>query len=145
MAVVKNFCHHMLISVFFQIIFGKKDHQNERYHRKRSLYLCHIANALLSNSTIVNEDMHFTLQNHNFTKPVLVVKPCGSLGNKITVYIHCVVSMSMCKPTKLAPNRNNIKSSWFLDKEVNEGIHFKIIFIVFLLSCVRSYTACINL
>nr|XP_018906280.1 PREDICTED: nucleolar protein 6 [Bemisia tabaci] len=103
-----------------QIIFGKKDHQNERYHRKRSLYLCHIANALLSNSTIVNEDMHFTLQNYNFTKPVLVVKPCGSLGNKITVYIHCVVSMSMCKPTKLAPNRNNVKSSWFLDKEVNE-------------------------
>lgn len=53
------------------------DYLNERYHRKRALYLAYIAQALLEADFV--ENLEFTYQDDCHLKPVLLITPKGKM------------------------------------------------------------------
>jgi len=96
----------------FQEIFFKKDYRNERFHRKRSLYLCCIAAHLLSSDLIEGEGENgpkFVLgYNGDPLLPVLEVSPSGYLAHKAKVRIHAFASSKIFKLSSLAPSKCNM-------------------------------------
>ena len=66
---------HKFLSLFFQDSLQAKDYMNQRYLRKRALYLVAVAKHLKKCPLV--ESMSFTYHNGNQLKPLLVIKPEG--------------------------------------------------------------------
>uniref|UniRef100_A0A670Z235 Nucleolar protein 6 n=1 Tax=Pseudonaja textilis TaxID=8673 RepID=A0A670Z235_PSETE len=58
--------------------FQEKDNLNQRYHRKRALYLAHLAQHLAETNRFGS--VAFGYQNGNHLKPVVLLQPQGKLG-----------------------------------------------------------------
>lgn len=100
-------------------ILQSKDNFNQRYLRKRALYLVHIAHHLSKNK--IFGSVKFGYFNSNHLKPILYLSPQGKDEKLVTVRLHPCAPASFFKLTRFHPSRNNIRVSWFLDQEAAEG------------------------
>ncbi|XP_069819373.1 nucleolar protein 6 [Dendropsophus ebraccatus] len=103
-----------------QEILQAKDNLNQRYLRKRALYLAHVA-ARLAQSEIFST-VRFAYMNGNHMKPVLLLRPQGKDEKMVTVRIHVCLPPGMFKVSRFSPNKNNVRSAWYLeDPSVTEA------------------------
>lgn len=97
----------------------KNDYLNERYLRKRALYLSYLA-AKLKESDLV-EDLQFKLLRGSSLRPVLSFKPSGRVGKHIHILLHVVAEEGYFKLFRMNPSRNNIREDWrFGGPEIKE-------------------------
>ncbi|KAM3939859.1 nucleolar protein 6 [Leptodactylus fuscus] len=96
-------------------ILQAKDNMNQRYLRKRALYLAYIA-AKLSKSKIFSS-VKFAYMNSNHLKPVLLLRPDGKNEKMLTVRIHVCLPPGMFKSKVFAPQKNNVRAAWYTGDE----------------------------
>lgn len=101
--------------------FQGSDNLNQRYLRKRALYLCQIVAHLKTAGLISTEEdlgPHFELPRaFNPLLPVAVVVPVGSLKKHTQVFLHVTASEEAFKMTKFGPSKNSIRSNWYFNEE----------------------------
>ncbi|XP_067840686.1 nucleolar protein 6 [Heptranchias perlo] len=100
-------------------ILQAKDNLNQRYLRKRALYLAHIAFHLSKNELF--GCVKFGYFNSNHLKPILYISPRGKNEKLVTVRLHPCAPASFFKLSRFHPSRNNIRASWFLEQESAQG------------------------
>ncbi|KAE8636849.1 hypothetical protein XENTR_v10003167 [Xenopus tropicalis] len=103
-----------------QEILQAKDNLNQRYSRKRALYLAHIASHLANNELF--SSVKFTYMNSNHLKPVLLLRPHGKDEKLVTVRIHVCPPPGFFKLSRLYPNKNNVRTAWYTEQET-EGVN----------------------
>nr|CAD7423699.1 unnamed protein product [Timema monikensis] len=91
--------------------FQQSDHLNERYLRKRALYLCHLAGTLHSCHLV--QSASFRLCQGDPSRPVLEVRPAGKLGKRVVVALRPVPQSGVFKLARFSPEKNNVRPSWF--------------------------------
>uniref|UniRef100_A0A8B9FKR7 Nucleolar protein 6 n=1 Tax=Amazona collaria TaxID=241587 RepID=A0A8B9FKR7_9PSIT len=77
-------------------IFQDKDNLNQRYHRKRALYLAHIAQHLSKQQLFGS--VKFAYMNSNHLKPILLLRPQGKDEKMVTVRLHACPAPGLFKP-----------------------------------------------
>ncbi|XP_061224989.1 nucleolar protein 6 [Neopsephotus bourkii] len=95
-------------------IFQDKDNLNQRYHRKRALYLAHIAQHLSKQQLFGS--VKFAYMNSNHLKPVLLLRPQGKDEKMVTVRLHACPAPGLFKPSRFYPSKNNIRTAWFVEQ-----------------------------
>uniref|UniRef100_A0A4W6G8X9 Nucleolar protein 6 n=1 Tax=Lates calcarifer TaxID=8187 RepID=A0A4W6G8X9_LATCA len=90
-------------------VLHPKDVVNQRYPRKRALYLAGLAQYLTSSSDIGT--MRYSCLHGNRLRPVLLLTPPGS--SSFTVRVHACPPPGFFKPNRFHPQRNNIRSEWY--------------------------------
>ncbi|OCT56411.1 hypothetical protein XELAEV_18000142mg [Xenopus laevis] len=104
-----------------QEILQVKDNLNQRYSRKRALYLAHIASHLTDNKLF--SSVKFTYMNSNHLKPILLLRPQGKDEKLVTVRIHVCPPPGFFKLSRLYPNKNNVRTSWYTEQQTEtEGV-----------------------
>ncbi|XP_053557019.1 nucleolar protein 6 isoform X2 [Bombina bombina] len=93
-------------------ILQAKDNLNQRYLRKRALYLAHIAGHLAKNN--IFGSVTFTYMNSNHLKPILLLRPRDE--KMVTVRLYACPPPGIFKPSRLFPNKNNIRTAWYLER-----------------------------
>lgn len=88
-----------------------KDNLNQRYLRKRALYLAVLAKHLKKKEEV--EDLKFTYHHGSHYKPILVLQVKGDTGKPITVHLHVVAEEGMFKLHRFHVNKNNIRKQWY--------------------------------
>ncbi|XP_074851941.1 nucleolar protein 6 [Carettochelys insculpta] len=102
-------------------ILQDKDNLNQRYHRKRALYLAHIAQHLAKEKLFGS--MRFTYMNSNHLKPILLLQPQGKDEKLVTVRLYACPPPGFFKPSRLYPSKNNVRTAWFLEQgSPGEGV-----------------------
>ncbi|XP_038646615.1 nucleolar protein 6 [Scyliorhinus canicula] len=102
-------------------ILQAKDNLNQRYLRKRALYLAHIACHLSKNK--IFGCVKFGYFNSNHLKPILYLSPQGDDEKLVTIRLHPCAPASLFKFTRFHPSKNNIRVSWFMEHgSAPEGI-----------------------
>nr|CAD7260993.1 unnamed protein product [Timema shepardi] len=94
-----------------QQCFQQSDHLNERYLRKRALYLCHLAGTLQSCHLV--QSASFRLCQGDPSRPVLEVRPAGKLCKRVVVALRPVPQSGVFKLARFSPEKNNVRPSWF--------------------------------
>ena len=94
-----------------------KDHLNQRYLRKRALYLVAVAKQLKKCPLVA--DMKFTFHHGNRLKPILIVSPSGKFG-KLTVRLHTCVEEGAFKLGRFHVNKSNVRTAWFNGEKATE-------------------------
>lgn len=84
---------------------------NQRYPRKRALYLAGLAQHLSFLKAVGS--MSYSCLHGNRLRPVLLVKPSGKDGDKVTLRIHAIPPPDFLKPSRFHPRKNNVKTEWF--------------------------------
>ncbi|NWS41074.1 NOL6 protein, partial [Probosciger aterrimus] len=101
-------------------IFQDKDNLNQRYHRKRALYLAHIAQHLSKQQLFGS--VKFAYMNSNHLKPILLLRPQGKDEKMVTVRLHACPALGLFKPSRFYPSKNNIRTAWFMEQStLKEG------------------------
>ncbi|XP_078077355.1 nucleolar protein 6 [Mustelus asterias] len=100
-------------------ILQAKDNLNQRYLRKRALYLAHIACHLSKNKLF--GCIKFGYFNSNHLKPILYLSPQGKDEKLVTVRLHPCAPASFFKFSRFHPSKNNVRVSWFLEQEPAPG------------------------
>ncbi|XP_069780228.1 nucleolar protein 6 [Narcine bancroftii] len=100
-------------------ILQLKDNFNQRYLRKRALYLVHIAHHLSKHKLFGS--IKFGYFNSNHLKPILYLSTQGKDEQLFTVRLHPCAPASFFKLTRFHPSRNNVRASWFLKQEPVQG------------------------
>ncbi|XP_062482635.1 nucleolar protein 6 [Pezoporus occidentalis] len=95
-------------------IFQDKDNLNQRYHRKRALYLAHIAQHLSKQQLFGS--VKFAYMNSNHLKPILLLRPQGKDEKMVTVRLHACPAPGLFKPSRFYPSKNNIRTAWFVEQ-----------------------------
>uniref|UniRef100_A0A8C8S5Z8 Nucleolar protein 6 n=1 Tax=Pelusios castaneus TaxID=367368 RepID=A0A8C8S5Z8_9SAUR len=95
-------------------ILQDKDNLNQRYHRKRALYLAHIAHHFSKEKLFGS--VRFTYMNSNHLKPILLLQPAGKDEKLVTVRLYACPTPGFFKPTRLYPSKNNVRTAWFLEQ-----------------------------
>ncbi|NWZ30687.1 NOL6 protein, partial [Asarcornis scutulata] len=67
-------------------VFQDKDNLNQRYHRKRALYLAHIAHHFSKEKLFGS--VKFAYMNSSHLKPILLLRPQGKDEKLVTVRLH---------------------------------------------------------
>ncbi|XP_063309894.1 nucleolar protein 6 [Pelobates fuscus] len=102
-------------------ILQEKDNLNQRYLRKRALYLAHIAGHLAGNELFGS--VKFAYLNSNHLKPILLLRPRDKDEKLVTVRLHVCPPHGVFKPSRLFPNKNNIRTAWYTEQQsVIEGV-----------------------
>ncbi|XP_060067208.1 nucleolar protein 6-like [Ylistrum balloti] len=98
-----------------------KDHLNQRYLRKRALYLAVLAKHLRKKEEV--EDLKFTYHHGCHYKPILILQVKGDTGKPVTVHLHAVAAEGMFKLHRFHVNKNNVRKQWYhgQTEEVEEG------------------------
>ncbi|KAG9488294.1 hypothetical protein GDO78_007867 [Eleutherodactylus coqui] len=96
-------------------ILQAKDNVNQRYLRKRALYLACIASELAQSK--IFSSVKFAYMNSNHLKPVLLLRPDGKDVKMVTVRIHVCLPPGMFKLHRFYPNKNNVRTAWYLKDE----------------------------
>ncbi|XP_077988823.1 nucleolar protein 6-like [Glandiceps talaboti] len=94
----------------------EKDFLNFRYHRKRALYLAHIANHL-QNAKFTNK-IRFAYMDEDYFKPILILLANGEIGESLSIRLHVGPADNFWKLTRFHPDRNNIRHNWFMTQKV---------------------------
>ncbi|XP_066195759.1 nucleolar protein 6 [Sylvia atricapilla] len=95
-------------------IFQDKDNLNQRYHRKRALYLSHIAHHLSKEKLFGS--VKFAYMNSNHLKPILLLRPQGKDEKMVTVRLHACPDSGVFKPSRFYPSKNNVRTAWFMEQ-----------------------------
>ncbi|NXG08518.1 NOL6 protein, partial [Sakesphorus luctuosus] len=95
-------------------IFQDKDNLNQRYHRKRALYLSHIAQRFCKEKLFGS--VKFAYMNSNHLKPILLLRPQGKNEKMVTVRLHACPDMGLFKPSRFHPSKNNVRTAWFMEQ-----------------------------
>ncbi|XP_077202495.1 nucleolar protein 6 [Paroedura picta] len=95
-------------------IFQDKDHLNQRYHRKRALYLAHVASHLANHQLFGS--VKFAYANGNHLKPVVLLQAQGKDAKMVTVRLYACPPQGLFKPSRLHPSKNNVRTAWFTEK-----------------------------
>ncbi|XP_053304284.1 nucleolar protein 6 [Spea bombifrons] len=99
-------------------ILQEKDNLNQRYFRKRALYLAHIAAHLADNELFGS--VKFSYMNSNHLKPILLLRPHGKDEKLVTVRIHVCPPPGVFKASRLFPNKNNVRTAWFTEQHCDK-------------------------
>ncbi|XP_063051087.1 nucleolar protein 6 [Engraulis encrasicolus] len=84
---------------------------NQRYSRKRALYLAGLAEHLLSSKEVGT--MQYSCLHGNRLRPVLLLTPPGKDGGSVTLRIHACPPPDFLKPGLLHPQKNKIRTEWY--------------------------------
>ncbi|KAH0627778.1 hypothetical protein JD844_008114 [Phrynosoma platyrhinos] len=109
----ENLFHSNLLRL--QEVFQDKDNLNQRYHRKRALYLTHIAHHLAKKKLFGS--VKFAYMNGNHLKPMVLLQPRGKDAKIVTVRLFACPAKDVFKPSRLHPSKNNIRTAWFTEKD----------------------------
>ncbi|XP_058491620.1 nucleolar protein 6 [Solea solea] len=90
-------------------VLHPKDVLNQRYPRKRALYLAGLAQYLTSCNDI--GPMRYSCLHGNRLRPVLLLTPPDS--SSFTVRLHACPPPGFFKPNRFHPQRNNIRTEWY--------------------------------
>lgn len=99
--------------------YTKNDSVNYKYHKKRAAYLAYIASHL--NKLEIIENLQYSFKNACETKPILIIKPHGKLGNHISVQLDVVCGIEAYKLHRFSPTRNNLRESWLFSMDDQES------------------------
>uniref|UniRef100_A0A8C4U8Z7 Nucleolar protein 6 n=1 Tax=Falco tinnunculus TaxID=100819 RepID=A0A8C4U8Z7_FALTI len=91
-------------------IFQDKDNLNQRYHRKRALYLAHIAQHFSKEKLFGS--VKFAYMNSNHLKPILLLRPQGKDEKMVTVRLLACPAPGLFKPSRFYPSKNNVRTAW---------------------------------
>uniref|UniRef100_A0A1A8K9Y6 Nucleolar protein 6 n=1 Tax=Nothobranchius kuhntae TaxID=321403 RepID=A0A1A8K9Y6_NOTKU len=92
-------------------VLQPKDFLNQRYPRKRALYLAGLAQHLQSSSEVVT--LRFSCLHGNRLRPILLLTPSGKDSSSFTVGVHACLPPGYFKPSRFHPKRNNIRTEWY--------------------------------
>ncbi|XP_027625610.1 nucleolar protein 6 isoform X2 [Tupaia chinensis] len=92
-------------------ILQDKDGLNQRYFRKRALYLAHLAHHLAQDPLFGS--VHFSYANGCHLKPLLLLRPHGKDERLVTVRLHPCPPPDFFRPCRLLPTKNNVRSAWY--------------------------------
>ncbi|XP_043087510.1 nucleolar protein 6-like, partial [Puntigrus tetrazona] len=92
-------------------ILRQMDAINQRYSRKRALYLAALARHLSFADCVGS--LQYSCLHGNRLRPVLLLKPPGNDSSKVTLRIHVVPPPDFLKPSRFHPQKNNIRTEWF--------------------------------
>ncbi|XP_077004029.1 nucleolar protein 6 [Tamandua tetradactyla] len=92
-------------------ILQDKDGLNQRYFRKRALYLAHLAHHLAQDPLFGS--VHFSYANGCHLKPLLLLRPCGKDERLVTVRLYPCPPPDFFRPCRLLPTKNNVRSAWY--------------------------------
>lgn len=89
--------------------FQPKDHLNHRYSHKRAHYLAHLAAHLRECDGIA--EVQYAWAQGSLLRPILAVRPLTAGGDpaNFLINLHPGLPEECFKPSKLAPNRNNLR------------------------------------
>ncbi|NXI45898.1 NOL6 protein, partial [Galbula dea] len=99
-------------------IFQDKDNLNQRYHRKRALYLAYIAQHFSKENLFGS--VKFAYMNSNHLKPILLLRPQGKDEKMVTIRLHACPAPGVFKPSRFYPNKNNIRTAWFMEQNTSK-------------------------
>lgn len=97
--------------------FPKGNHLNGIYHRKKALYLCHL--ALKLNAWDQVGGCKFIFANGNPFQPVLVLEPAGKHGKHVSFYLRATCGEESFKIERLSPEKSNVKQLTKLNDSKN--------------------------
>uniref|UniRef100_A0A8D2LLI4 Nucleolar protein 6 n=1 Tax=Varanus komodoensis TaxID=61221 RepID=A0A8D2LLI4_VARKO len=112
---IKPEVHVDVAMVMPREIFQDKDHLNQRYHRKRALYLAWVAHCLAKETLFGS--VKFAYMNGNHLKPLVLLQPQGKDAKMLTVRLFACPAEGVFRPSRLHPSKNNIRTAWFLEKD----------------------------
>ncbi|XP_006898604.1 PREDICTED: nucleolar protein 6 [Elephantulus edwardii] len=92
-------------------ILQDKDGLNQRYFRKRALYLAHLAHHLAQDPLFGS--VRFSYSSGCHLKPSLLLRPCGKDERLVTVRLHPCPPPDFFRPCRLLPTKNNVRSAWY--------------------------------
>uniref|UniRef100_A0A673CSP1 Nucleolar protein 6 n=1 Tax=Sphaeramia orbicularis TaxID=375764 RepID=A0A673CSP1_9TELE len=113
---------HVMVDLAVTIpadILHPKDALNQRYARKRALYLAGLAEHLISSSDIGT--MHYSCLHGNRLRPVLLLRPPGKESSNFTVRVHACPPPGFFKPSRFHPQRNNIRTEWYTGLQTSQS------------------------
>ncbi|XP_046857111.1 nucleolar protein 6-like isoform X2 [Xenia sp. Carnegie-2017] len=94
-----------------------KDFLNLRYHYKRAVYLTILASAIKKSK--ICKSINFAYHNENMWTPILLLKPEGLLGEKVTVKLFVTLAKDSFKLARFSPTVNNIQYSWYFGDDTS--------------------------
>ncbi|XP_012625602.1 nucleolar protein 6 isoform X1 [Microcebus murinus] len=92
-------------------ILQDKDGLNQRYFRKRALYLAHLAHHLAQDPLFGS--VRFSYSSGCHLKPLLLLRPNGKDESLVTVRLHPCPPPDFFRPCRLLPTKNNVRSAWY--------------------------------
>ncbi|KAH9490986.1 Nucleolar protein 6 [Bulinus truncatus] len=99
--------------------FQPKDYLNQRYIRKRALYLCAVASHLSKENKV--EDLKFTYMMGNPYKPLLLVTMKVSDKRSIQFRLLVEPEENIFKMSRFEQNKNNVRPKWFFGKQTENS------------------------
>ncbi|XP_012671410.2 nucleolar protein 6 [Clupea harengus] len=84
---------------------------NQRYSRKRALYLAGLAEHLLSSKEVGT--LRYSCLHGNRLRPILLLTPPGKDASSLTLRIHACPPPDFLKPGQLHPQKSKIRTEWF--------------------------------
>lgn len=100
-----------LVVIMPSDILQEKDALNQRYPRKRALYLAGLAQHLTASSEVGT--LSYSCLHGNRLRPVLLLSPPGKDSSSFSVRIHACPPPGFFKPSRFHPQRNNIRTEWY--------------------------------
>uniref|UniRef100_A0A8C9XMX3 Nucleolar protein 6 n=1 Tax=Sander lucioperca TaxID=283035 RepID=A0A8C9XMX3_SANLU len=100
-------------------VLHPKDVVNQRYPRKRALYLAGLAQYLASSSDIGS--MLYSCLHGNRLRPVLLLTPPGKDSSSFIVRVHACPPPGFFKPNRFHPQRNNIRTEWYTGLQTSQS------------------------
>lgn len=97
----------------------KKDAKNQRYHRKRALYLCQLA-AILDSSVGIGliDRLEFRYDQGDTLEPILVIIPKNQKLKKLVnfhIYITVDQNEFPFETLILSPEHSNVAARWYFE------------------------------
>ncbi|XP_065110286.1 nucleolar protein 6 [Paramisgurnus dabryanus] len=92
-------------------ILHPMDAINQRYPRKRALYLAGLVQHLISFKIVGS--VRYSCLHGNRLRPILLIKPRGKDSSSVTLRIHAVPPPNFLKPQRFHPQKNNVRTEWF--------------------------------
>ncbi|XP_061622866.1 nucleolar protein 6 [Phyllopteryx taeniolatus] len=92
-------------------ILHNKDFLNQRYPRKKAIYLAGLAQYLRASSDIGS--MSYSCLHGNRLRPILLLSPPGKDSSALMVRLHACPPPGFFKPKRFHPQVNNIRTGWY--------------------------------
>ncbi|KAI1900401.1 hypothetical protein AGOR_G00049570 [Albula goreensis] len=93
-------------------VLHPKDALNQRYPRKRALYLAGLAQHLSTFPDIGT--MCYSCLHGNRLRPLLLLTPpAGKDSGSLTLRLHACPPPGFFKPSRFHPQRNNVRTAWY--------------------------------
>ncbi|XP_035234780.1 nucleolar protein 6 [Anguilla anguilla] len=92
-------------------VLHPKDALNQRYPRKRALYLAGLAQHLSSSPDVGT--MRYSCLHGNRLRPLLLLTPPGKDSGSLTLRVHACPPPGFFKASRFHPQRNNVRADWY--------------------------------